>query len=428
MIKSISVKNFKSIVDLKLDLGRFNVLIGENGCGKTNILEAIAFGAAASADKLDFEFLGSRGLRVPKPEHMYSAFEKRNRNNNEIKLQFEVENDLFDEFEYALFSPKNNPKNWERRSKTIGGSSDSSRLTVEILSKNSSKLEKIEKLNEKLNLNDEMIDFFSKLIDELDNDLSQLNDKLPKEKIDKENQAQIDQIIKQRFVRHAFNNYSDETISNYINYSPEETSLRKFEDTTQIYPIGIKGEGLFQYLKHLSNTTGNKRTLKAIKKNLSFIDWYDKFEIPTNLTSNEFSLQIKDKYLHNSINYFDQRSSNEGFLFLLFYSTLFISKETPKFFGIDNIDMSFNPKLCMELTRNLTALAKKYEKQVIVTTHSPSVLDGLDLSDDEQRLFVVRRNQYGHTRIKRIKYKENRRLKLSEIWERGFIGGLPENF
>ena len=74
MIKSIQIQNFKSVVDLQLDLGSFNVLIGENGCGKSNILEGIAFGAAASAGKLDFEFLGSRGIRLTNPEFMFSAF------------------------------------------------------------------------------------------------------------------------------------------------------------------------------------------------------------------------------------------------------------------------------------------------------------------------------------------------------------------
>lgn len=56
MIKSISIKNFKSIVDLTVDLGLFNVFIGENGCGKSNILEGISLGAAASVHKLDREF------------------------------------------------------------------------------------------------------------------------------------------------------------------------------------------------------------------------------------------------------------------------------------------------------------------------------------------------------------------------------------
>ena len=76
MIRIITIKNFKSIVDLSLDLGRFNVIIGANGCGKTNVLEAIAFAAAANMKKLDNEFLINRDLRLTKPELMVNAFEE----------------------------------------------------------------------------------------------------------------------------------------------------------------------------------------------------------------------------------------------------------------------------------------------------------------------------------------------------------------
>lgn len=75
MIQTIHIKNFKSIQDLNLDIGRFNVIIGENGSGKTNFLEAIAMAAAASNNKLDHEFLASRGIRVTEPQLMRSGFD-----------------------------------------------------------------------------------------------------------------------------------------------------------------------------------------------------------------------------------------------------------------------------------------------------------------------------------------------------------------
>ena len=74
MIRKLHINNYKSLHDLTLEVGRFNVFIGENGCGKSNLLEAIALAAAAAADKLDNEFLRSRGIRATKPQLMRSAF------------------------------------------------------------------------------------------------------------------------------------------------------------------------------------------------------------------------------------------------------------------------------------------------------------------------------------------------------------------
>src|SRR5260370_33376337 len=74
MIRQVRVENYKSIPDLALDLGRVTVLIGANGSGKSNILEAIALASAAAQNKLDNEFLISRGIRVTETRFMRSAF------------------------------------------------------------------------------------------------------------------------------------------------------------------------------------------------------------------------------------------------------------------------------------------------------------------------------------------------------------------
>ena len=214
-------------------------------------------------------------------------------------------------------------------------------------------------------------------------------------------------------------------------YSPENQALRTFEKEGQIQPLGINGEGLFKLIKFLNSET-NQDKLNQIKEKLRLIDWFRDFEVPENLSPLQSSLQIKDKYLDRDLTYFDQKSSNEGFLFLLFYFALFISDLTPKFFAIDNIDASLNPRLCRRLMQELVELAKKHDKQVIFTTHNPAVLDGLDLDDDEQRLFAIYRNQLGHTKARRILKPEplegQEPVKLSEAFLRGYIGGLPKNF
>jgi energy-coupling factor transporter ATP-binding protein EcfA2 len=75
VLKSIEIENYKSIVKVKLLLGRVNVFIGENGAGKSNLLEAIALAGAANAGELDNEFLTSRGVRITQPQLMRPAFE-----------------------------------------------------------------------------------------------------------------------------------------------------------------------------------------------------------------------------------------------------------------------------------------------------------------------------------------------------------------
>jgi hypothetical protein len=84
------------------------------------------------------------------------------------------------------------------------------------------------------------------------------------------------------------------------------------------------------------------------------------------------------------------------------------------------------------LVQEFVQLAKKYDRQVIFTANNPGILDGLDLDDDEQRLFVISRNQLGYTKARRIlppKPPEGQEpVRLSEAFSRGYIGGLPKNF
>ena len=90
---------------------------------------------------------------------------------------------------------------------------------------------------------------------------------------------------------------------------------------TIVTTFGIKGEGLLKYLKDLDKDRDENavKLIQEINKGLHLLEWFDGFSIPEDLLSNEYKLSIGDKYLKESIKYFDQRSTNEGFLYLLFY-------------------------------------------------------------------------------------------------------------
>jgi predicted ATPase len=139
--------------------------------------------------------------------------------------------------------------------------------------------------------------------------------------------------------------------------------------------------------------------LEEIHHSLRFFDWYVDLEIPGDCGESDDRIKIKDRYVTKT---FDQRSANEGFLFVLFYLALMVSDDTPKVFAIDNIDASLSPSLCVKVIKELIRLSEKYDKQLFVTTHNPAILNNMDLDDEEQCLFVLSRNEHGHTQYERI--------------------------
>jgi len=388
MIKEISIKNYKSVVDVSIPLRRFNLLIGANGCGKSNILEGIALGAAASADKLDYEYFANRGIRVTDPDFMLPAFE----NVNADKIHVSVSNEegidsIFD----IHYNSEAKPARWEDDSISFS-------QVASYIKKDGIRAQELVKM---------------------------LDGAIPGFTNDTNLNIRVKRIGEQLYVIP-----STPELYSFLIYSLEESKLRKADDSNRTFPLGLHGEGLFAYLKNLSQQPYSTEIIDEIKDNLRILDWFGDMQIPSNQLSNEFSIKLKDSYMSETLNMFDQRSTNEGFLYLLFYLTLVISDETPKFFAIENIDTAFNPKLCREVVRRLIELARKHDKQIIATTHNPAVLDGLDLHDEEQKLMVVQRSVDGYTKARTLNNKDivKSDLPLSQLWLRGFIGGLPNNF
>lgn len=428
MIQSLHINNYKSIFDLTLKVGRFNVFIGENGCGKSNILEAIALAGAASVNKLDNEFLVPRGIRNTKPELMRSSFDNES-SDKEIEISVKFKDSEIEE-KYTLINDNKDYSKWTRQEGNIS--------------------EMLNILNRLQNKN-----LITKLVNS--DALSYLEEIIAFDM----NKEKLDEYSITVYTKHCNNVKSNEhKLEQFIIYSPENTALRNFEREGQIEPLGINGEGLLKLLKVIQNKSPEQ--FEEIDETLQLFDWYDNFELHKD--SDENKITIKDRYLTQS---FDQRSANEGFLFVLFYIALMVSDDTPKIFAIDNIDVALNPKLCTKLIKELIRLAKKYDKQVFVTTHNPAILDGINLGDEEQRLLVVSRDDdTGHTCCEHIALKDKPKsslktrlskvfkdddvfkeksflskeeilnrldnspepLKLSEAFLRGYLGGLPEGF
>jgi predicted ATPase len=406
MISEIQIENFKSISKLSLKPGNVTVLIGENGSGKSNILEAITFAAAASANKLDDEFLYNRGIRVTEKDWMTSG----------LKSQVE---DCKNQQKY-----KGSP------------------IVIKVVDSNAD-------IDLDLHINR------LKLPDPMSQDEwlvePQVTDSLKRKSetsysymqamistLDKNpafamlSKGERERISLMEYAKYVAPAISEELfLSDFLIFAPENSVLRRFEEEGAIKPLGPKGEGLLKLLEVMSIISNGEFAAK-LKSRLNLLGWFGDLQLPTEVDEMKGRLRIRDRWLSDDAPFFDQRSANEGFLYLLFYFTLMLSPRTPRFFAIDNIDNALNPKLCAELMRQITVLAAEKGKQVICTTHNPAILDGLNLHDDRQRLYVVRRDSEGHTIANRVQAPRPRpdgaSVPLSTAFMSGLLGGLPDHF
>lgn len=354
MIDRIVIKNFKSIEELDFQLGRLNVLIGANGSGKSNVLEAIGMVAAKNGNTIELDNMVQRGVRIAMPELMINSFYGKVASRI-IRVRFENKDG------FASYSIKRKDEDsiytpWQ--------------VDHTAIYRKGSSFEEFESLYSRFQI-----------------------------------------------------------------YSPSIDALRGLSSNSKLYPIGLHGEGLDVLMYQMSKDEIAKVERIANR----YITWLDDLVYDNEgemkyrgykLGRSNSNLYFNDRYMQKKNKFFSAENANEGALILLFYLVLMVSKATPKFFAIDNIDSGLNPRLCRALMKEMSALAEENGKQVIITTHNPAVLDGLRLGDPNTKLFAVDRSDSGSTRMNEIKVKPQteKRMKLSEMWMNGMIGGVPNEF
>ena len=409
MLKEIKISNYKSIQNDTISLGRINVFIGENGCGKSNILEALMFASIAETyDTVDSDLLNSNGIRVCKPSLMFSSFKgKSQKKLIDINLQFSDVNikcDLMPDNMDSILSK------WQK----INDFSN-------ILMKNDDLLEKM------------MNEFFLEKSQSKLDDPKLYNKALIAMKSDSHFKSDLMSRFKDALIEESKKSKSED-LNNFIIYTLNTEALRGIPEFL-ISRKGIYGETLDLIISEL-----NKDELNELKEYLYTISWLDDFFIDSNdnlkqkgykLNYSKSLLYFQDKFMSKKNNVFSSENSNEGVLHVLFYLANVISSKMPRLFAIDNIETSLNPHLCQHVMTKICELAKEHEKQILITTHNPAILDGLNLFDDDIRLFEVFRTEIGETKTRRIKLKPNtdgEKFKLSELWTRGFLGAISEKF
>ena len=248
-------------------------------------------------------------------------------------------------------------------------------------------------------------------------------------------------------------------LSKYAIYAPQVEFLRgQAVGLSPVASVGLHGEGLpaavkslLQHLGSIRNTPEGELQRDALE--LVFLPGWANFvqvgDIDDRLVSRavvgkgqaQSMLYFEDKYMENRRKRLSVYDSSEGTLFLLFVAVLLVHSDSPKIFALDNVDNGLNPAMTRKMIEKIieiTAEASTNEfecgpRQVFLTSHNPTALDAFDLFESEQRVFVVGRNNIGHTEITRLKPADgvtredwvatHHGNSLSKLWIEGTIEG-----
>jgi hypothetical protein len=96
----------------------------------------------------------------------------------------------------------------------------------------------------------------------------------------------------------------------------------------------------------------------------------------------------------------------------------------------DDFADQLSPRQATEFTRLVSDWCAKYDTQVICSTHTPGVLDALDLSTDgRDKLFALDFNTASQRVCRQVKPSPelvalNKEYPLSRLWPMGNIGGV----
>ena len=424
MIRQLTVERFKSIRSAKLDLGRVNILIGGNGAGKSNVLEAVGVLSAAVDRGLGDSDLSKKGVRLTPPELMKSAFK-----NFELPRTLQLTAKMEGDVNYRI---------------NLTGKEDDPLLAF---------------------LSESCIFQGKRVFGQGPNGAQVMGASIRGRLY--QHRSIWDQ------VRTAFDFPTPvETalrgLAEYAIYSPQTDFLRGMQTgKVDTPPIGLHGEGLPQAVLGLirqsterihndesSDGEDNIETITDLKRRalrLAFLPkWANLVKVgrlEKHLISRAISTQgdemvyFVDQFMHSKRRTLSVYDSSEGTLFLLFIAILLAHDDAPRIFSLDNVDNALNPgmtRLLLETAIHTTAVSSRQNlrcgpRQLFLTSHNPTSLDAFDLFDNDQRVFVVERNDEGHTVVNRLRPAEGMSREdwecakngrnLSQLWLDGEIRG-----
>ncbi|NQU26116.1 MAG: AAA family ATPase [Candidatus Nealsonbacteria bacterium] len=394
MIDTLTVESFKSLESVTVELGNVNVFIGANGSGKSNLLEALGVLSAAANGRVDDEALLYRGVRPGVPKLYKTSFPSRKR--QPAHISFAARNSQA-QYKVSLHNPLTDPKPawrfktelWQKGNEKLVGSSPA--------------------LRKKANPEQGLAALKAVECNENDPALQLLRE-----------------------------------LQGYQIFAPTTPVLRGIANEPQPRkPVGLSGGQLPGALGELFLSRHKNPHAKQICSDaIGLIDWATSFlPVPAAMiplspaaAASQRVVRFTDRYMLPGRNVLSGYDASEGALVVLFLAVLAGHDLSPALCAVDNADHGLNPRLARALMGKLCDwyLNAPQQRQILLTTHNPLVLDGLPLQDDRVRLFTVSRTNTGRTAVRRVEVDEALLAKaeegwtLSRLWVMGHLGGVPD--
>ena len=403
MLSGFTVKGFKSLLETDVELGSINVFIGANGSGKSNLLEAIGVMGAAAFGSVEPETLRYRGVRPGLPS-LYKTSFKHAIIRRIITLEARAKGAVY---RLGLDNPISKPTSrWRISTERLENSGN----PVFSRGPRASMFYRKDGTKERVLVK-----------------ADQTAAKLALSIREEESPAGI--LVNE--------------LEQFAIYAPTTPVLRGIApEEVNRDPLGLTGGGLPEVVRELNNTadwTFGKFDLDDV---FELVDWANGLaavaaplaQVSPAVRTTPLVLRFADRFMRQERNVLSAYDASEGALYVLFFLALVSHERAPRVLAIDNFDQTLHPRLATALTKLVTSqVLKDGTRQLLMTTHNPLVLDGLDLADDRVRLFAVDRDINGVTAVQRViispKLLEEaaKGLSLSRLWVMGRFGGVPRN-
>lgn len=395
MITKLSIRSFKSLAEVELTLGNVNVFVGANGTGKSNLLEAVGILGAAAQGRIDSDNLLRRGVRPGIPRLYKTAFGDAPASNT---ITFEATGTEAS-YKAGIFAPDDSSGAvWRYFSENLMSRG------VRVVGRSPANTNQ---LDQTLNLNADAGYAALKAVELLADD--------PGSRL-----------------------LAD--LRNFAVFAPNTPTLRGLiADSVPREPMGLGGGNLADAFDELlDDEAENNPAFDVLDDVLPLVDWIDDVEtvaradapVPPGVPNvGKSALLFHDRYMKRTLTSAD---ASEGALYVIFAAVMAAHPGSPRIFAIDNFDHGLNPRLAKALTHAFSRWCIHFNRQALLTAHSPQVLDGLPLDDDKVKLFALDRTSRGRTVVKDIdlalvreKKAERPEATLSSLWLSGVLGGMP---